>query len=344
MELIRKRAVVRLLLAAAVAAGVHAQSIVSPGPAKSSDAAPATTKKTSPDERVVIKVGNVGITQAEFESRISAFEAPGGEGESAVPTKTRRDLGDDYASVLMLSQQAVADHLDTTPEVRRALEIARIQTLSDAEFARLLRQAQPTPEEISAYYSAHISDYDQVQVRRLFIWKKGEGSSNANGLSPQEARARADKIVQTNATGGDPQKLIEQFKNSPDGLLDAAPVTFPRGELPPRLEKVAFSLKEGEWGQAEDTPSSILLFHLVKRSHRQLGEVSSLIERKVQGQKMQATLDDLKKKAGIWMDMEYFATPEAPSRTAKAPASSPPPTRQESPSQEEKNNADEKQN
>ena len=49
--------------------------------------------------------------------------------------KDRRKLGDDYASVLMLSQQAIASHLDSSPEVSRQLAIARMQVLSDAEFA-----------------------------------------------------------------------------------------------------------------------------------------------------------------------------------------------------------------
>ena len=55
--------------------------------------------------------------------------------------KDRQRLGDDYASVLMLSQQALAKHLDASPEVARQLDIARMQVLSDAEFASLMQQA-----------------------------------------------------------------------------------------------------------------------------------------------------------------------------------------------------------
>jgi hypothetical protein len=51
---------------------------------------------------------------------------------------------------------------------------------------------------------------------------------------------------------------------------------------------------------------------LVKRGHRQLGEVSSLIEKQLQGEKMKSTLDHLKKNAGIWMDEQYFGTAAAP--------------------------------
>jgi hypothetical protein len=109
---------------------------------------------------VILKVGDVQVTQAEFESRIGAIEPQGGDPEKeGLNQKKRRRLGDDYASVLMLSQQAVASHLDSSPEVSRQLAISRIQILSDAEFASLMSKAQPTAEEISQYYKSHISDY-----------------------------------------------------------------------------------------------------------------------------------------------------------------------------------------
>jgi hypothetical protein len=243
----------------------------------------------------------------------------------------------------MLSQQAVANRLDSSPEVSRQLAIDRIQILSDAEFASLMRQAQPTLEEISQYYSAHGSDYDEVRIRRLFIWKKGAGSKNGRGLSPQEARARADAILQASAAGRDTTKLTEAFKDSDDGMSDAEPLAFPRGELPPEMEKVAFAIKEGEWSQAVDTRDSVILVQLVRRDRQQLGQVSSLIEKRLQGQKMQAMLDDLKKNAGIWMDEQYFGTAVAPVPGAQRRISNPPSKLQKSAKKGESNNEDEPQ-
>jgi hypothetical protein len=91
------------------------------------------------------------------------------------------------------------------------------------------------------------------------------------------------------------------------------------------MEKVAFALQDGEWADVEDTPESLILVQLVQHSHRQLGEVASLIEKKLQGQKMRKTMDNLKEKAGIWMDKDYFATAGAPAPGAQPNASSPPP-------------------
>ena len=283
------------------------------------------------------------VTEAEFESRIREIEPQGDADKDDVNEKERRKLGDDYAAVLMLSQKAIANHLDTTPEVSRQLAIARMQVLSDAEFASLMRQATPSFEEISKYYSAHLSDYDLVEIRRLFIWKQRDNSKNAPVLSSQAARASADRIRKAYASGTDVKNLSEDLRKSGEGMLDPQPLTFPRGELPPQMEKVAFTLKEGEWSEVEDNATRLLLIQVVKRDRKQLGEVSERIEKNLQGEKMQALLDDMKKNSGIWMDEQYFGTAVAPVPGAQRRTSVPPPELHESAKKGESNNEDERQ-
>jgi hypothetical protein len=346
VDVIGLRVTPYFLMAVLLAPVGHAQESASPRPAAStaSSGSALAKKPVAGSDRVVLKVGNVQVTAAEFESRISDIEPQGGDPDKeSVPDKDRRKLGDDYASVLMLSQQAVASHFESTPDVSRQLGIARMQVLSDAEFASLMRQAQPTPQEISRYYSAHLSDYDEVQIRRLFIWKHGDNSKDAPVLSLQAARARADQIRQTYASGTDVNKLSENLRKSGDGLLDPEPLTFPRGELSPQMEKVAFALKQGEWSDVEDTPARLLLIQLVKRDRQTLTQVSERIEKNLQGEKMQALLDNLKKNAGIWMDEQYFGTAVAPVPGAQRRSSAPPSELQESAKKGKSDNEDEQQ-
>ena len=326
MDLIRARTIACLILTSLATVLVRGQESVTPSPGTSSaNLSFASTKEATPaSERVILKVGDAQVTQGEFESRISDIE-PKSEGEEkAVSDKERQKLGDDYASVLMLSQQAVASHLESSPDVSRKLAVARMQVLSDAEFASLMHQAQPTFEEVSQYYSAHVSDYDEVQIRRLFIWKQQENAKVTPVLSSQAARDRADQIRKQVAAGTSVQKLADDLRKSGEGMLDLQPLSFPRGELSAQMEKVAFGLKEGEWAEVEDTPARLLVIQLVKRDRQQLGQVSSQIEAELQGQRMQALLDDLKKKAGIWLDEQYFGTAVAPVPGAQRRDTNPP--------------------
>jgi hypothetical protein len=163
-----------------------------------------------------------------------------------------------------------------------------------------------------------------VQLRRLFIWKQRGKSKNAPVLSSQEVRTRADQVRQAYVGGTSAQELADDLRKSGDGMLDPEPLSFPRGELSAQMEKVAFGLKEGGWAEVEDTPARLLVIQLVKRDRQQLGQVSSHIETELQAQKLQAMLDDLKKKAGIWMDEQYFGTAVAPVPGAQRRNSNPP--------------------
>ena len=344
MKLIRARTVLYLVIPATIlAASIHAQEVPGSNSANSSGN-PSSMPAKSGTDRVILRVGNLQVTEAEFESRIRDFEGQGGDSDKqGASEKDRQRLGDDYASVLMLSQQAVANHLDSSPEISRQLAIARMQVLSDAEFASLMRQATPTSEEISQYYSAHLADNDEVHIRRLFIWKQRDNSKNEPVLTSQAARASADQIRKAYASGTDVNKLSEDLTKSGEGMLDPEPLTFSRGELSPQIEKVAFALKEGEWSEVEDTPARLLLIQLVKRDRQPLDRVSERIEKNLQGEKMQALLDDLKKKAGIWMDQQYFGTAVAPVPGAQRRTSVPPSELQESAKKRGSNNEDERQ-
>jgi hypothetical protein len=261
---------------------------------------------------VIIKVGGVKVTQAEYEAEIGDIEPKVVDPDKAEAAgKDRRKFGDDYASVLMLSQQAVANHLDSSPDVRQKLEVARLQILSDAQFAKLMSQTKPSSAELSRYYEAHLSEFDRVQLRRLFIWKVGAGSKNTRGLPAEDAKARAAAILQASSSGGDPVKLAQIFQDSDTGIFDAQPLTFVRGQLPATMDKAAFTIKPGQWAEAEDTPDHLILVYLVARDREPLPDVTSQIEKLVQGDKMQVKLDELKKKTGIWLDESYFGSGSA---------------------------------
>jgi hypothetical protein len=294
------------ILAFLVGLGCMQQALSQDTEGKSAPATTTAKKSAGSADRVVMKVGGVPVKQEEFESTIGDIEPQGDPDKAEASEKDRRRLGNDYASVLMLSQMAVANHLDSTPEIRQKLAVARLQILSDAQFTRLLDKNKSTPEEREAYYKAHLSDFDRVQVRRLFIWKVGNGSKNTHGLSSVDAKARASAILQASASGGDAIKLAEMFKGSDQGILDDQPLPFIRGQLPAALDKTAFTMKVGQWVQAEDTPDHVILVYLAGRDRQPLSDVSALVGKLVQGEKMEKELDALRKKTGIWMDEQYF--------------------------------------
>jgi PPIC-type PPIASE domain len=264
----------------------------------------STTNAANPDQRVVLKIGDQQITQAAFEQYIADLEAQQGPAELS-----RKKLGENYASVLMLSRIASENHLDSTPEVERQIAIDRMQILSNAEFAKLKAESAPTKQEIQAYYDAHLADYDVVEMRRLFIWPGDP--SNGGKMTAEQTKALADAVRQAYASGNPARvdKLVEDTPHSKDEIVfDAKPLPFQRGELPGKMNDTVFSLKQGEWKEIDNGPGAYLFIQIVSRSRRDLSQVSAQIEKKVQAEKLKAELEDLKKKTGIWMDETYFVS------------------------------------
>ena len=259
-----------------------------------------------------MKVGDQKITQAQFEQMIADLEALQGPADLS-----RKKLGENFASLYMLSQQAVADHLESSPEVVRQMAIDRTQILSNAEFAKLQAAAKPTPAQISDYYNAHLQDYDVVTLRRVFIWKKGPAGQD---LSDQEVAVLAEKVRQAYASGSDPKKVVN---NSANVQIDPSPLSFQRGEMPPEMEQAAFAMtKEGEWRQMSADPGTVLLLQLVSFSRRSLSAATPQIEKKLQKENLREELESMKKKTGVWMDETYFAS-KSPGPGSKAEPAAP---------------------
>src|SRR5215471_16025670 len=125
---ITSRVVVELLLVALLAVQLYAQDPARPSPPASAGG-PASTPPSgaaSTPDKVVLKVGSEQVTEAEFDSLVSGNP----QMKEAVSAQGRRHFGDQYVTLLVLSQLALSNHLDSTPEVRRQLALQRMQSLA----------------------------------------------------------------------------------------------------------------------------------------------------------------------------------------------------------------------
>ncbi len=272
-------------------------------PAENASSASTTNTSSANKDKIILKVGDLQITEAQFEQYVSDLETTQGPADL-----NRKSLAENYSSLLALSQQATANHLQDTPLVQRQLAIDRVQILSNAEFGKLKQKSQPSPQQIKAYYDAHLEDYDVVKIRRVFIMADPNATAPGN-LTPASAKAMADKVKQAIASK---QDVFIILKSTPHGttdvVADTEPLTFQRGELPPQMDKVAFGLKEGQWTQLADGPTEYVFIQLVKNSRKDLNDVSSQIEKKLEADNLRDELKALKDKTGIWMDETYFAS------------------------------------
>jgi parvulin-like peptidyl-prolyl isomerase len=228
--------------------------------------------------------------------------------------------------MLLLSQRALDEQLDSSPALRSRLELQRDQTLAEAEYEKMSSEIRVSQAEVSQYFAAHPSEFDTVQVREFIIRKRPKGAVNAKlGLTVEDAKSKAESIRQALLAGTDVDKVAESFADPPNVILiDPKPRTLRRREMVPDLEKATFDLKDGGVSEPVDTLQSLFVVKVLKHQHPELKEVATEVENKVRQQKLDAEMDRLKEKAGVWMDANYFkGNPIATSGSAVQPPAAP---------------------
>ena len=307
-------------------------------PVASQSAVPMLESPVSAD-KVVLKVGDLQFTKANIDFLIENLPP---QMQHDIATKGKRPLGEQYALIVILSQQAHLHQLDQTPEFVQKLALQKQQLEAQEEINRI------APEQVQQYYTTHAADYDQITVRQFIVRKKAAdpkadpahpAGSPGTGLAPEEAKARVEAIRKEVVAGTDLKKVMDDFKAPGDVIIEAEPRTVRRGGMRPEMEKVAFALKDGEVSEPFDIPQAFILFQVSTHSHLDLKDATPDIEKALRQQKIEATMAEIKNSSHVWMDDLYFAgppkPPEAPtlgapvlrpqSPTSGAPVVNPPP-------------------
>jgi len=308
-----KSAIPALLLVGLVSLGGLAQETA---PADKSAAPVAKPAAGEESGKVVLKAGTESVTAEDFNFVVGSLSP---QIQQALASQGRRQLGEEYALLLLLSQQAVTHKLDSAGDFRRRLAWQRIQWLAEAEVESIQSQVQISPEEISAYYAANPGAFEEAQIRQVVVRKKHDGTpQDAPGLSSQEAKARAEAIRAALMGGKDFKAVAGEFEKPNEVLVGTEPRSIRRSLLPAELDTAVFQLKDGEFSLPLENEQAFVLVQKLGSRRLELKDVEKEIEDLLRRQKVQSSLSDLRKKGTIWMDEEFFASP-APANSSPTP-------------------------
>lgn len=290
-----------LIFAAGMMSGACAQS------ARTSAGTRTATGATQ--SKVVMKVGNVQVTQGDIDFLMNSLNP---QEREQVEKGGRRSIGEQYATLLVLSQAALSKHLDSSAEFKKAMEQHRTQLLAELEYQNLARNAAVSQAEVSQYYSSHASQFEEAQIREVAVRKKTEGSTQ--GLSSEEAHSRAETIRKALASGEDVQKVAHDYGVPNQVIVQTATQTVQNTDALPAWVRTAFQLKDGQVSDIQDTPNVVVFFQVVSHPKLDFKQAAPEIENALRQQKVQAAVAGLKKTTPVWMDQTYFSSGSAPTK------------------------------
>lgn len=162
-----------------------------------------------------------------------------------------------------------------------------------------------TDEEIGAYYRKHRSDYEgrqEVRIKQiLIVVPEGSGQQERRKL-----KAKAGMIYKRLIEGEPFELLASRYSDGPSARTGGDLGFIEKGVMFPSVDKVAFSLKNGEVSDVIESPVG---FHIIKVTDRRGAGVKSLelvreeIREKISNTKVEKKffewIEELRKKSYI---------------------------------------------
>jgi peptidyl-prolyl cis-trans isomerase C len=303
----------------------QAQQSSTPDKPAASPSSPSTPAETTPSsdsgassQKVVLKVGDAQVTEKEMEQVIARM---GTKGRTIMAREGRRPIADEYIKMLVLSKRAIDEHLDSSPAIRSLLEQLRNQTLAEAEYEDMDHKIEVSTDEVAQYYAEHNLDFETIKCREFVVRQRPQDSNDPNrGLPPQEAKAKAEAIRKALLAGTDIEKVADIHGSFPNvQLVDRRMRYLRRDEMRPDLADATFAIKNSGVTEPVVTPDTIYVVKVFGRATPELKDVREEIVDTIKLHKLDAELEDMKKKAGVWMDEAYFSGHSLPKPTRPLP-------------------------
>lgn len=149
------------------------------------------------------------------------------------------------------------------------MEQYRRQLRSELLVAKLVsREVRSTvvvsPEEVRVYYDQHPEEFalpERIKLRQIFF-----AAPAANAEDHANARVKAQAILDELNNGADFDQMAKRYSNGPEAKEGGELGWFTPGSLMPQLNRIAFTLKDGQISGLIDTPQG---WHILKMEARE---------------------------------------------------------------------------
>jgi parvulin-like peptidyl-prolyl cis-trans isomerase-like protein len=233
------------------------------------------------------------MTRQQFENMVTSINITN---QNFTPA-AMKNLATTFVTILSLADAGAREGVDKDPRFQELLRVARTRALADA-YRRYLQEksANPSEEEIQAYYKENAAKFEQVKIDRILVPKVNpKRSTEKPGEFEQKARQLATEIRERAARGEDVNSLQAEVYTTL--AIQAMP---PQTELNdhqkagilPSAKQHINDLKPGQVTQVEVEPSGFNIYKLRSRGTITLDQARAQIIKEISQKNFDAGLKD----------------------------------------------------
>jgi len=282
---------------------------------------PAPPVPQVPPETVVLTIGDEKISAADMDRLIEQIPE---QYRRQMRTTGRRQFADNIIRLKVMSQEAHRLKIEDTPGFKSQLAFQTEQILANQYYQHLVADTKVDEATAHKYYDEHKSDYLQVKASHILIRFKGSSvplKKDKKELTEEEALAKAQEIRKKLVEGADFATLAKaESDDAGSGANGGDLGTFGHGRMVPAFEAVAFTIPVGELSEPVKSQFGYHVIKVESRQEKRFVEVRPEIERKLDGELVKKTMDDLKAAKPVVMNPDYFGPPPPPPPAPAAPA------------------------
>jgi len=219
------------------------------------------------------------------------------------------------AGLLVLSKLAEQDKLHEKSPLKEQLAFFRMNLLANSFIAGISQKSNVTQPELQDYYIKNLDNYQEAQVRAIYIaFSSSPSSAPADPkakkpLTESQAKVKAEGLVAQLRKGGDFAALAKAHSDdsvSAEKGGDLGGIKRNSTGLPAEVRSTVFGLKPGEVSDPLRQPAGFYIFRLEKIATTPYEEVAGTIAQTVQVAKVQAELNRILTTISITHDNEAF--------------------------------------
>ena len=260
---------------------------------------------------VVLSIGADKITKAQFEQIMEQASQPQpGQPRPPITPEARRQLAENLGELIALAQEARAEKLEDTPDVKLQLFLRTNQILASSLFQKINAGIMPAEADKRAYFNEHKQDWEQVTARHILIRFQGSAVPLKDGqkdLTDEEALAKTKDLRAKIVAGGDFAAIAKaESDDTGSGANGGDLGEFTRGRMVPQFEESAFSLPVNQVSEPVKSQFGYHLIQVQKHETKKFEDVQDEISEKIKPEMAQKAVDNLKNKVTITFDQTYF--------------------------------------